>query len=199
MTWLWSLVHTVVAIVVWLCWYLCGLDEHGRYSPLSCVTNITIGMMHSPSKPSLHTPKPLLKDTYTHHTLVLVRCWIILGRAWVSSKMHLECPRRYQHSQTTMATTVWAKLHSQTMSYQGDPCYIWAVMPGGNLKPVYTPLSNCHSQPPLSRDPVRLVSWFRKWVAVRAANAFKLNCLHSRSLLRQPCSLAVALYACFQA
>ena len=49
---------------------------------------------------------------------ILERCWIILGRAWASNKLHLECPQTcsYPSSQTTMATRAWAKLHSQTMS-----------------------------------------------------------------------------------
>ena len=92
-----------------------------------------------------------------------------------------------------MATTVWVKLHSQTMSYQGNPCYVWAVMPGAHLKPAYTLPSDCYSQPALSRDR-QTVPWFRNWVVVCAANVFNLNCLCSRSLSCWPCSLAVALH-----
>ena len=39
------------------------------------------------------------------------RCWIILGRVWASSTLHVECPQicSYPSSQTTMATGAWAK------------------------------------------------------------------------------------------
>ena len=41
----------------------------------------------------------------------LERCWIILGRAWPSSRLHLECPHTcsYLSSWTTMATLAWCK------------------------------------------------------------------------------------------
>ena len=85
------------------------------------------------------------------HVITLVRYWIILGRAWVSSKLHLECPQTscsYLSSQTTVATREWAKLHSQTT----NPWYVWAVMLGVYLKPAYILLSGSHAI-------IRLVPW----------------------------------------
>ena len=69
---------------------------------------------------------------------------------WSLSK-YLECPQTcsYSSSWTTMATWAMAKLHSQT---KGNPCYVWRVVPGVYLKPVYILLSDCHSQPALLRD-----------------------------------------------
>ena len=96
----------------------------------------------------------ILARTKIRCNIWLVRCWIILGRTWASSKLHLECPHRYPSIARLLwlQRYIWAKLHSQTMSYQGNPCYVWAVMPGVYMKPVYTLLSNCHSQPALSYD-----------------------------------------------
>ena len=48
---------------------------------------------------------------------ILVRCWIILGRAWVSNKLHLEYPHKHaanSSTQTTMATRAMAITASQS-------------------------------------------------------------------------------------
>ena len=69
-------------------------------------------------------------------------------------------------------------------------------MPGAYLKPVYTLLSDYHSQPALSCD--RQTRTMVQKVAVRTANAFNMNSLHFYSVSRRPCSLAVAFHARFR-
>ena len=92
-----------------------------------------------------------------------------------------------------MATRAWAKLHSQTMSYQGIPAmYKLSCQACVYLKPAYILLSVTHSLP--CHAIVRLT--IVQKVAVCAASAFNLDHLCSRFLSRRPCSLTVALHTC---
>ena len=84
----------------------------------------------------------ILYIKYTHQPLKLVRCWIILGWAWASSKLHLECPHR--HAAIRPARLLWLQGHG--LSFTVKPwasrgihaTYAWVVMLGTYLKPAYT-------------------------------------------------------------
>ena len=70
-------------------------------------------------------------------------------------------------------------------------------MPGAYLKPVYILLPDGHWPGSLVARHDRQTRTTVHKVAVHDTNAFSLNRLRSRSLSRQPCSLAVALHARF--
>ena len=129
------------------------------------------------------------------------RCWIILGRAWVSSELHLECP--LWHAAICPARLLW--LHGHWLSFTVKP---WASrgIPAmyEQLCQVRT-LSQCTS---CCLSPGLLIACLfvqssdsylssQTKYAVHAANAFNLVVfLLSLSLSCWPCSLAVALEAC---
>ena len=68
---------------------------------------------------------------------LLERCCIILGWAWVSSKLHFKCPHvgdhKCWHAAICPAGLLW--LHKHRLSFTVKPwasreSYVWAVMPG---------------------------------------------------------------------
>ena len=136
-----------------------------------------------------------ITTVHSHSIILLVRCWIILGWAWTSSKMHIECPRRYYST----VSPLWVQQYG--LSFTVKPWTsreIHAMYERSCLARTWSQRTPCCLTATCSlpcRAIVRLVPWFRKWVAMCAVNAFNLNCLCSCSLSCQPCSLAVALHA----
>ena len=58
-----------------------------------------------------------LSARLTPAVVILVRCWITLGRAWASSKLHLECPHR--HVAIRPARLLWLQGHG--LSFTVEP------------------------------------------------------------------------------
>ena len=77
-----------------------------------------------------------------YHGLLLERCWIILGRAWASSKLHLKYP--HWHAAICPGGLLW--LHRHGLSFTVKP-WAPAVMPSTYLKPAYILLPVTRSLP----------------------------------------------------
>ena len=105
----------------------------------------------------------------------------------------------YSSGQTAMATQVWAKLHTQTMSQQEIHAVSkWSCQVLTGSKPHHHTF-HCPS-------PTAALSWNHqthkidltesKLACVLPINAIYLNHLYSRFLSHQCCCLAVGLHAC---
>ena len=125
--------------------------------------------------------------------MLLERCCIILGRAWVSSELHFKCPHRRAQA-IRLAGLLWVHMHVLSFTIETwaskriTAMYEWSCKALTWSKPRYC----TYSQPALSCD--CQTNTIVQKVAVRATNV-NLNRLCSRSLSRQPCSLAVTLHA----
>ena len=124
---------------------------------------------------------------------ILERCWIILGQAWVSSRLHLGCPHR--HAAIRPAGLLWLHWHGLSFivkTWAVGSCYVWVVIPSANTWSQH--ISSCmpvtHSLPCHT-----ILSDLLSIVQKVSCNAFNLNRLCSCTLSRCPCGLALALHA----